>query len=57
MMFKYSFKLDKEAHMIEMAVTTILDEGFRTKDIITSRGILLSTSEMGARVIAQLDIT
>ncbi len=56
MMFKYSFKLDKEAHMIQMAVTTILDEGFRTEDIMTSKGMLLSTREMGEKVIAQLDI-
>ncbi|MDP3706204.1 MAG: 3-isopropylmalate dehydrogenase [Legionellaceae bacterium] len=56
MMFKCSFKLDKEAQMIQTAVTTILDEGFRTKDIMTSEGMLLSTREMGNKVIAQLDI-
>lgn len=56
MMFKYSFKLDKEAGMIQMAVTTILDEGFRTKDIMTSEGILLSTRDMGDKVIKQLDM-
>lgn len=57
MMFKYSFKLDKEAQMIQMAVTNILNKGFRTKDIMTSEGRLLSTTEMGDRVMAQLDIT
>jgi 3-isopropylmalate dehydrogenase len=57
MMFKYSFKLDQEARMIQTAVTTILDEGFRTKDIMTSEGVLLSTREMGDKVVAQLDIT
>ncbi|MDP3705701.1 MAG: 3-isopropylmalate dehydrogenase [Legionellaceae bacterium] len=57
MMFKYSFKLDREAQMIQMAVTTILDEGFRTKDIMTSEGMWLSTREMGDKVVAQLDIT
>lgn len=56
MMFQYSFKLDKEARMIQRAVTTILDQGFRTKDIMTSKGVLLSTREMGDKVIAQLDI-
>ena len=55
MMFKYSFKLDKEAQIIQQAVSNILDQGFRTKDIMTSEGVLLSTTEMGDKIIAQLD--
>ena len=57
MMFNHSFKLNNEARMIQTAVTTILDEGFRTEDIMTSEGILLSTTEMGDKVIEQLDFT
>jgi 3-isopropylmalate dehydrogenase len=55
MMFKYSFKLDKEAHMIQMAVTDVLERGFRTKDIMTSKGILVSTSELGNAIIEALN--
>lgn len=55
MMFQYSFKLDKEGQMIQVAVTNVLDNGFRTKDIMTPGGTLLSTTEMGDKVIEQLN--
>jgi 3-isopropylmalate dehydrogenase len=55
MMFQYSFKLHEEARMIQMAVTHVLDSGLRTKDIMTSSGTLISTVEMGNKVIEQLD--
>lgn len=55
MMFLYSFKLDAEAQMIQMAVSHVLDSGFRTKDIMTSSGTLVSTEQMGIEVIAQLN--
>lgn len=55
MMFGMSFKLEKEAQMIQMAVTNVLDNGFRTSDIMTPGSTLLSTSEMGDKVIEELD--
>jgi 3-isopropylmalate dehydrogenase len=54
MMFKYSFKLDKEAQMIQTAVTQVLESGLRTKDIMTVSANLISTTEMGNKVIQQL---
>jgi 3-isopropylmalate dehydrogenase len=54
MMFKYSFKLEKEASMIETAVAHVLDKGFRTKDIMSAGGSLLSTTEMGDKVVSEL---
>ena len=55
MMFQYSFKLEKEARMIQQAVTLVLDNGLRTKDIMTVSGSLISTSEMGNEVIRKLN--
>lgn len=40
--------------MIRMAITEVLDEGYRTADMMTPGGILLSTAEMGDKVIAKL---
>lgn len=57
MMFQYSFKLEKEAQMIQSAVTRVLNSGWRTKDIMTTKGKLISTSEMGAKVVEELNLT
>ncbi len=54
MMFQYSFKLDEEARMIQRAVSQVLDKGLRTRDIMTSSGKLVSTTEMGDSIIEQL---
>jgi 3-isopropylmalate dehydrogenase len=55
MMFQYSFKLEKEAQKIQQAVTHVLNNGFRTKDIMTTSSSLISTAEMGDKVIEQLN--
>lgn len=55
MMFQYSFKLEKEAQLIQRAVTHFLDDGWRTTDIMTVSANVLSTSETGDKVIEQLN--
>lgn len=55
MMFHYSFRLAHEAHMLENAVSNVLQCGFYTNDMMISGGTLVSTAEMGDRVIEQLD--
>ncbi|RUQ85037.1 3-isopropylmalate dehydrogenase [Legionella septentrionalis] len=55
MMFQYSFKLEKEAQIIQRAVTHVLNSGWRTKDIMTVSGNLISTTEMGDKVIEKLN--
>ena len=50
----YIFDLDKEADQLEKAVQDVLDEGLRTKDIISSGMKEVSTSEMGAAIISKL---
>lgn len=52
MMLRYSFSLEKEANMIENAVAKVLEDGFRTADIIgTSDKTPLSCTEMTDKVI------
>lgn len=51
MMLRYSFGLEAEAKAIENAVNKVLDEGFRTADIMgNSEGTLLSCTEMTAKI-------
>jgi 3-isopropylmalate dehydrogenase len=54
MMFQYTFKLEQEAQMIQTAVNQVLDSGLRTKDIMTTTGRVISTQEMGNKVIERL---
>lgn len=54
MMLKYSFNLSKEAECIEASVKTVLDEGYRTKDIYSEGTKLVNTEEMGDLVIKYL---
>ena len=51
MMLRYTFNLDKEADSIENAVRTVLEEGYRTTDLMggdkDSKFTLVSCSKMG----------
>ncbi len=47
MMLRYSFALETEAEAVEKAVTNVLDEGYRTEDIMASGKIRTGTREMG----------
>ena len=50
----YSLDLDKEADSLENAVQRVLDEGLRTKDILSKGMKQVSTSEMGDAIISKL---
>ena len=54
MALKYSLDLDKEADTLEKAVQDVLDEGLRTKDILSDGTKEVSTSEMGDAIISKL---
>ena len=54
MALKYSLNLDKEAEILENAVQEVLDEGLRTKDIISKGMKEVSTSQMGDAIISKL---
>ena len=53
MAFRYSLDLDKEADSLDQAVQLVLDEGLRTKDIISKGKNEVTTSQMGDAIIAK----
>ena len=57
MMLRYSFDLGGEADRLEKAIAAVLDSGLRTGDIMQPGKRLVSTEEMGAAVMAELDRT
>lgn len=54
MMLRDSFNLLDEAKCIESAVAKVLDDGFRTGDIMDEGGKLLGTKEMGDKIVSYL---
>ncbi|MDR5659574.1 3-isopropylmalate dehydrogenase [Serpentinicella sp. ANB-PHB4] len=54
MMLRYSFGLDKEADAIEAAVTKVLDQKYRTGDIMSSGMKMVGTNEMGRLIIENI---
>jgi len=54
MALRYSLNLDKEADILENAVQEALDEGLRTKDIISKGMKEVSTSQMSDAIISKL---
>jgi 3-isopropylmalate dehydrogenase len=54
MMLRYTLDQAKAAEAIEAAVSTVLDQGLRTGDILTEGMQLVSTREMGDAVLAAL---
>jgi 3-isopropylmalate dehydrogenase len=55
MMLRYSLDLDDEANLVETAVRNVLGAGKRTADIAKPGQATVSTSEMGAAVLAELE--
>lgn len=54
MMLRDSFNLSAEAECIENAVTNVLNDGWRTADIMDDNGKLLGTKEMGDKIMEYL---
>ena len=54
MALRYSLDLDKEADNLDQAVQKVLDDGLRTKDILSKGKKEVSTSEMGDAIISKL---
>jgi len=55
MMFKYSFDREEVNKKIESAIKSVLNHGFRTRDIMSKGMIEVSTQEMGDKVIIELE--
>ena len=54
MALRYSLDLDKEADNLDQAVQKVLDDGLRTKDILSKGKKEVSTSQMGDAIISKL---
>jgi 3-isopropylmalate dehydrogenase len=54
MALRYSLDLDKEADILEKAVQDVLNDGLRTKDIMSDGMKETSTSAMGDAIISKL---
>ena len=54
MSLRYALVLDNEADSLEKAVQDVLNDGLRTKDILSEGMKEASTSEMGDAIISKL---
>ena len=54
MALRYSLDLDKEADQLDNAVQKVLDDGLRTKDIISKGKKEVTTTDMGDAIISKL---
>ncbi len=54
MMLRYSFDLQKEADDVESAIEKVLDNGYRTTDIMTENSKRIGTKEMAERLCSAI---
>ena len=54
MALRYSLDLDKEANLLDVAVQKVLDDGLRTKDIMSNGKKEVTTTDMGDAIISKL---
>ena len=54
MLLRYSLGLEEEAKVVESAVVSVLEEGYRTADIVGPGEMPTSTSQMGNLVAARI---
>ena len=54
MALRYSLNLNREADNIDQAVQKVLDDGLRTKDILSKGKKMVSTTQMGDAIISKL---
>lgn len=55
MMLKYTLNLPKEAKAIELAVDRVLEEGYRTGDIMSPGKTLVGTTKMGELIVSFIE--
>ena len=54
MMLRYSFDMPTEADEIEAAVNAVLDEGYRTADMMAEGCIKVGCTEMGDKILENI---
>jgi 3-isopropylmalate dehydrogenase len=57
MALRYSFNLGELADRLENAISNVLEKGLRTADIAAGATKILSTSQMGDAILAELQAT
>ncbi|MGH7246481.1 MAG: isocitrate/isopropylmalate family dehydrogenase, partial [Pseudomonadota bacterium] len=55
MALRYSFNMDKQADLLDAAIAAALAKGLRTADIRSEDAELVSTGEMGAAIVAEME--
>ena len=55
MALRYSLDLESEADLLDLAVQKVLDEGLRTKDIMSKGKKEVGTIDMGDAIISKLN--
>lgn len=55
MMLRYSFELENEAQMVENSVLAVLEEGYRTYDIMEQGKLRTGTNEMGDLIARRIE--
>jgi 3-isopropylmalate dehydrogenase len=53
-MLRYSFGLPKEAQAVEAAVEEVLQQGYRTYDIMSEGKLKVGTKEMGDLIAGKI---
>jgi len=56
MMLRYSFSLDREAEAVERAVDDVLEEGYRTYDIMAEGKVKVGTGKMGDLIAGKVAV-
>ena len=54
LMYRFSFKMEREAEYIENAIQSVLDDGYRSSDIYSEGYKKVTTSEMGDMVLERI---
>src|SRR5579863_2009859 len=55
MALRYSFNMNEEADRLDAAIAAVLDKGLRTADIKSEGAKVVSTSEMGAAIVGEME--
>jgi len=55
MALRYSFNMNRQADWLDAAIAAVLDKGLRTADIKSEGATIVSTSEMGAAIVGELE--
>jgi 3-isopropylmalate dehydrogenase len=55
MAMRYSFGMSKQADMLDAAIAATLARGLRTADIKSKGATIVSTAEMGAAIVGEME--